>query len=353
MAIEQMDAPREPATSPYGWIADGGNGRADQAAFALGLSPRRAAAALQQLSDIGLTRTTRSDTHEITAVDPDAVATKSTAPLRDSIRRQEEHLEQMRSGIDRLRDRFRNRPPNDQDVGVTVVPTPEEVRAASTVRRQSAAKRWAAASPAAAVSPQLWRKPCLATTHSFVGYVSKNDPEPASGVCELVEQGEGPLHDVAGSAQALDISGPGGTSKFRPGRTPTPTPASASASASAAEVTRQCPGAVLVIGYATSGVADHRCPTDRLLPATGRRRGKAGKFPPLQGPHFLTQSQILSSCDFTWKSDRLCCVIVWSSALTTAGGVDLDIHERPHVTLIPGKSFAIRASIPLGRSIPR
>ncbi|GGT34918.1 helix-turn-helix transcriptional regulator [Streptomyces chromofuscus] len=134
-----MNESKDPSVPPYfgeddilvyGWILDGGGSRADRAASELGLTPERAAAALERLWSLNLIRTVSPRPGEITAVDPDAVADALTAPLRDSIRRQEEQLERIRSGIGLLRDRFLNRRPGGDDSAVDVIPTLEEVRAA-------------------------------------------------------------------------------------------------------------------------------------------------------------------------------------------------------------------------------
>ncbi|WP_063781205.1 helix-turn-helix transcriptional regulator [Streptomyces maremycinicus] len=123
LPIEEGDIP------VYGWLTRRGGGRVNQAASELGLSPDQVVAALERLRGAGLVRTLRSDPHEVRAVDPDVVATKLTAPLRDSIRHQEEQLKQINNHIERLRDRFFDRP-NHQDLTLEVVPTLEEVRAA-------------------------------------------------------------------------------------------------------------------------------------------------------------------------------------------------------------------------------
>ncbi|MGW7418897.1 LuxR C-terminal-related transcriptional regulator [Streptomyces sp. NPDC054813] len=114
----------------YGWIVDGGSGRAEQAAAELGLPPERAAAALQRLAGLGLLRTVRATSDEVVAVDPDAVAATLTAPLRATIRRQEEQLDLVHGKIDRLRDHFFAGRSGNRDFTVEVIPTLEEVRAA-------------------------------------------------------------------------------------------------------------------------------------------------------------------------------------------------------------------------------
>ncbi|GGN42396.1 helix-turn-helix domain-containing protein [Streptomyces fuscichromogenes] len=114
----------------YGWIVDGGGCRTGQAASELGLPPNRVSAALERLGNLGLIRAVGPGSDEVMAVDPDAVSTMLTTPLRDSIRRQTEQLEHIRGTIDRLRDRFLRRRPGDQDSTVELVPTLEEVRAA-------------------------------------------------------------------------------------------------------------------------------------------------------------------------------------------------------------------------------
>ncbi|MGW4882856.1 helix-turn-helix domain-containing protein, partial [Streptomyces sp. NPDC004262] len=108
---EQMPSPGSPFIDEddilvYGWIVDGGSGRADQAAAELGLPQERAAAALKRLASLGLVRSVRDAPDEVVVVDPDAVTAALTAPLRASIRHQEEQLDLVHGKIDRLRDHF-------------------------------------------------------------------------------------------------------------------------------------------------------------------------------------------------------------------------------------------------------
>ncbi|MFD3589803.1 LuxR C-terminal-related transcriptional regulator [Streptomyces sp. NPDC058683] len=114
----------------YGWVLDGGSGGQRHAASELGLSAPRAAAALSRLDSLGLVRADPSEPGTWRAVDPDAVATRLTAGLRDSIRQQKEQLDRVQDDIGRLRERFLAHRPGVRDSAVEVIPTLEEVRAA-------------------------------------------------------------------------------------------------------------------------------------------------------------------------------------------------------------------------------
>ncbi|WP_329551584.1 helix-turn-helix transcriptional regulator [Streptomyces sp. NBC_00696] len=132
---EQKSSPRSPSIDEddilvYGWIVDGGKGQAEQAASELGLPQERAAAALKRLAVLGLVRPVRNTPDEVAVVDPDAVATTLTAPLRAAIRRQEEQLDLIHGKIDRLRDHFFAGRTGNRDDTVEMIPTLQEVRAA-------------------------------------------------------------------------------------------------------------------------------------------------------------------------------------------------------------------------------
>ncbi|MFD5544397.1 LuxR C-terminal-related transcriptional regulator [Streptomyces sp. NPDC127079] len=114
----------------YGWIVDGGSGRADHAAAELGLPQERAATTLKRLASLGLVRPVRNAPDEVVVVDPDAVAATLTAPLRSAIRHQEEQLDLIHGKIDRLRDHFFAGRTGNRDFTVEVIPTMQEVRAA-------------------------------------------------------------------------------------------------------------------------------------------------------------------------------------------------------------------------------
>ncbi|MDC2961360.1 helix-turn-helix transcriptional regulator [Streptomyces gilvifuscus] len=114
----------------YEWVVGNGSGHVDAAASDLGLTADRVAAALGRLGDLGLIRSDPSDPGGVRAVDPDAAGAKLTAPLRASIRRQEEQLNQVHQSLDRMRARFLDHVPGGQDGTVVAIPTLEEVRAA-------------------------------------------------------------------------------------------------------------------------------------------------------------------------------------------------------------------------------
>ncbi|MFE7777032.1 LuxR C-terminal-related transcriptional regulator [Streptomyces sp. NPDC057445] len=121
----------------YGWVLEHRSTDADRASVDLALPPETVTRALGHLVQLRLIRVDSEDPVRARAVDPDAVATRLTTPLKESIRSHQNALERIQNDIEQLRERFlRRTAPEPARSALEVIPSVDEVRAA--LNRESA-----------------------------------------------------------------------------------------------------------------------------------------------------------------------------------------------------------------------